>query len=302
MKCRLLIAALAFWMIGAWECQADSPWRVLWVPWLDTYSSWNWTEAPGSAVYQPVVAAGFPTDVKIWELAVCSRANPQKQARAAMKNPFIPNSPMKLGISYTDWGPGNFPVDPLEALGDGDFLCAILGDGKRYSNVSRVTIHHGRHGFHYDTRPIIRLKALTYPEHDIRWYALWVIPGPDQDIHLYDVIHAYLCVNGTWAELGPWPILAADERLPSGRGFGEIGGIGDRQPPLKPLLSAEMQVKIISDWVEQTKGLPPLNPNQDLAQQVKDRVQSLKGYLSNTVAVTYSDQDERDFDAAFSLK
>jgi hypothetical protein len=199
-------------------------------------------------------------------------------------------------MSYTDWVPGHFPIDDLASLGDGEFLCAVLGDGKRYSNVSRVTIDHN---FKYDAKAVIRIVPIAYPEQKFRRFLLWVVPGPGQAIYPYDVCNSYLCLNGIWTEL-EWPWSGPNEKIPIGQGYAVIGGIGNRQPPLQPFEKGEMQVKIISNGLEQRASLPPLQPAQDIAQEMKDRVGRLNGYLSPVVSATYDDTDDRAFDAAFN--
>ncbi len=113
-----------------------------WFPWNPTYSSWDWTSDSPSITIEASNLEGFPAGVKAWSLAVCSANDPSRKVTVPLPNPLLVDSSGGRGLDLAPWTPGRIPVAPLDALGEGTFLCAILGDGQRYSNVSRVIISH----------------------------------------------------------------------------------------------------------------------------------------------------------------
>jgi hypothetical protein len=264
---------------------------MIWLPWSENYSSWNWTNQRDPLFNYGGPYGQYPDSIKRWEFAVCSVANPTKRARVSLPDPHD----MSLG----KWTPGEFPVDKLEALGEGTFLCAILGDGRRYSNVSRVTINYSRRP---DSKPTIRILAVTAPEGDIRGIGLWVIPAPSQAIHVYDVCRPYICINGKWSGPG----FEASWNMPNGvipeTGWGTTVSLQNYDPPIKPFKKAQVRVKIIEDFMKQSDTLPAIPFGEDISQTIKKRMQLLKGYTSDIVPLSVNETDPKQFDQAFGIK
>jgi hypothetical protein len=237
------ISLAIFSLLGFFShCHANpvgaSNWRVIWFPPSDTFRSWNWVEISGhndnTMKIRPIdYNQKFPDEVKQWELGVTSINDPGKKAAIPLGNP---HSSAENFTDYSVWMPGS-KIDRLEALGEGTFLCAILGDGKRYSNVARVTI---RHDYNTSREPVIRLVAVQpFGKDDpIRYIGAWIVAPTPADLHFTTT--AVRCpvweVNGTWRiALGDLNGLVAP--LPSGISWGEVYyvGFGPEIPPSEPV-------------------------------------------------------------------
>src|ERR1019366_9482469 len=173
----------------------------------------------------------FPDEVKQWELGVTSVGDPSKKAIIALRNPHSGNS-----LDFSSWRPGDFRVpgelrdskiDQLEAMGEGTFLCAILGDGKRYSNVAKVTILHNYSSSH---EPMIRLVAMQpFGKDDpIKYIGAWIVGPTPLDVNLTTT--ALHCP--AWEVNGTWRIELGDENgivgiLRSGISCGEVYYVAD---------------------------------------------------------------------------
>jgi hypothetical protein len=291
---RLFLAALSFFTISG--CLMGEPatsvrvWSTIWLPWYEAYPSWDWQHLRCPvAIQQPDSEAPFPDSIKKWTLDVCSITDLSHQACASLP-------PRATGSAYSNnWTPGDFPVTPLEALGEGTFLCAVVGDGHRYSNVSRVNIDHSAS---IVLRPQMRLFGISSPQGDICEIGLFVVPAQvpvPQIIHLTDVTFPNLSVDGTWSQTngiiwdGPNPVL----RL--GQGWGAILPLDDYIPTIKPFKTASVQVRIVD---AQDDRLDQLKRQQGITPPASTRPE----YLSPSVVISINPEDERKFDRAFDVR
>jgi hypothetical protein len=156
-------------------------------------------------------------------------------------------------------------------MGEGTFLCAILGDGKRYSNVARVTI---RHDYHANHGPMIRLTAVQpFGANDpIKYIGAWIVVKDSTDPNLTTT--ALRCpaweVNGTWRiEIGDPSGLVG--RLPPEVCWAEVyyvgynvdhpsggstlGGMGAFEPPIEAFSQAKVRLRI-ADRYNDFHGIP----------------------------------------------
>jgi hypothetical protein len=279
---------------------ANSPaaptWSIIWFPWSDTFRSWDWKEAPRQvAIWAPTIAP-FPSGIKVWDLAVCSAAEPAKKVLVPMATP-----PRGDGIYLDKWTPGDFPTAQLDNLGDGTFLCAILGGGHRFSNVSLVTIDHS---YHPDLHPIIKLAGVASPEGDIRHIAVWVVPSrnPPQSIWDFDLWYPYISIDGKWSGPGLIAWSGQNRFIPPGTGWGEIVSLEGRMPPVTPFKKAAVQVRIIENFIEHVDLFSPNPKEEDVNEVMKRRSERLKGYTSGVFNLSVNDRDQELFDHAFGLK
>ncbi len=197
MKTFALLATMIAGMLATLPLRADpAPWTVVWFPWNTTCASWDWTGDSPSITVEAFNLDTFPAGVKAWNLAVCSANDPSKKTLVPLPNPLVVDSHGGHGLDLALWTPGRIPVGPLDALGEGTFLCAILGDGQRYSNVSRVTISHT---YQRAEMPGVSVFALPFPDQDVRHLAVRVVPGAGDHLDLFDLVYPAFSINGTWS-------------------------------------------------------------------------------------------------------
>ena len=293
-----LIAQLILGLMFAISCRGATAtpvkWRVYWIPWHDTYTTWNWTQVEAPAFIQWANLEKVPTDVN-WEFAACSAINPAQTVREPLDACIADNT-----WQLDRWLPGNFPTDRLAALGDGTFLCAILADGQRISNVSRVKIDRAGEP---SLRPGIQISPVILFTDDIRVLAIRLIPAPGQHIHLFDLYYPYLEVNGLWSHSASMSFEGVNVELKPGSVQGMITGFDGFDPALKPFKKAKVRVKFTEDAMsEQFDPHRVLLRENDMTKRVKLEAEQAKGYLSDTVTLSIDDADIRVFDAAFKLK
>ena len=268
--CVAIFLSLGFFSL----CHADpvgtSNWRVIWFPPSDTFSSWNWVRISGlncnTMKIRPIdYVQKFPDEVKQWKLGVTSISDPGKKATILLGNP---HSIAENTTDYSCWMPGG-NIDRFEVLGEGTFLCAILGDGKRYSNVARVTI---RHDYNTSREPMIRLVAVQpFGKDDpIRYIGAWIVAPTPTDVHF--ITTAVGCpvweINGTW-RIALGDLNGATYPLPSGISWGEVYYVGygpqiptigatdfsTFEPPIEAFTDAKVRLRI-SDRYNTFDGIP----------------------------------------------
>lgn len=293
MKTTVFAAGLFFALACAATLRADDKsWKMLWYPRDKVYSSWNWNNHSQTVEIENANSEKFPEGVQNWELAVCSVADPAKRALV----PLPDSLSIELGLFYT-WMPGRFRIDKLEALGDGTFLCAIIGDGRRYSNVSRVTINRA---YVADPKPGITLTGISFPSHDIHAIAFRVVPAPGEKLYRMDLAFPFVCVDGTWSMTGMCSWEGPNDQLEPGMPYLGIVGLGGHLPPLTPFSKARVQLKIIEDyennWTFQNHGLPL---NGDKSAIIKRWAGEIKGPLSPVFTLTTDDSDTAKFEQVF---
>ena len=236
-----------------------SNWRVIWFPPNDTLPSWNWVKIGGDnpnaiKIFPANYLQKFPDEVKKWVLGVTSINDPSQRATIPLETPHWGNR-----LDFSDWMPGEGDLTetkmaPLEAMGEGTFLCAILGDGKRYSNVAKVTI---RHSYDVSREPVIRLIAVQpYGKDDpIKYIGAWLVAPTSCDVHFTTTaVHCPVWeVNGRW-RMEPGNPSGFVFPLPCGISWGEVyyvgyaadhpgsgteatlSGSGKFEPPIEPSL------------------------------------------------------------------
>jgi hypothetical protein len=158
MKIARLLVSVAAW--GAVTAGASAaPWSVIWFPANDTFRSWDWKEISGGNDTTMIEAADpahpFPPEIHSWELAVCFRSDPGRQVRIPLPSPRQGNT-----LQFSSLSPDELRGEKkarLESLGEGTFLCAFLGDGRRISNVNRLTI---RADYDPAREPFLRLVPI----------------------------------------------------------------------------------------------------------------------------------------------
>ena len=290
---RLLLAALSFFTISG--CLMGAPtapvraWSTIWLPWYEVYPSWNWRQLQCPvAIQRSGSDPSFPDSIKKWNLDVCSITAPSHQAFASLPSPAP-------GEAYSNtWTPGDFPVTSLEALGEGTFLCAVVGDGHRYSNVSRVTI---RHSASIVLPPQMRLIGLSSPHGDIREIGLFVVPAQvpvPQIIHLMDVTFPNLSVNGTWSKANFMSWSGPNSVLRAGEGWGAILPLDNYTPAIKPFRTARVQVRM-------TNALEDGRARLEKQLGVTLPANASPEYVSPPVILSINRDDEREFDRAFDV-
>jgi hypothetical protein len=295
-----LIAVLVLGLVPAIDCRGDAAtpiikWRAYWIPWHDTYATWNWTKVEAPALIQWANLEKFPADVKNWEFAACSATNPGKTAREPLATCLADNT-----WELDRWLPGNFPVDRLAALGDGTFLCAILADGQRISNVSRVKIDRAGEPI---LGPGIQISPVILFHDDIRVLAIRLIPAPGQHIHLFDLYCPYLCVNDLWSHPSISAFDGVNMELKPGSVQGMIAGFDAFDPAIKPFKEAKVRVKFTEDALSHPwDGQNLLRTENDTAKRMKFEAEHAKGYMSDNVTLSFNDAGIIKFDAAFGLK
>ena len=300
MKWLLLLATFAAGIGFTINCQADTPtpiaWRAYWIPWHDTYASWDWKEVQGALLAQWANLEKFPTGVRNWEFAACLASDPMKTAREPLQPPLS----VEENTWYLErWTPGNFPTDRLATLGNGTFLCAILANGQRISNVSRVTISHAGEA---TLQSGIRISPLILFTSDIRTLAIRLIPAPDWHIHYFDLDYPYLRFDGVWTRSREVNFEGQNSELLPGKVYGMISGFDtdDFEPSIKSFMQARVQAKFTRRALD--SYFKPVPPASNPAKQVKLDAEAIPGYLSEVTILKFSDADIRTFDAAFAQK
>ncbi len=139
---------------------------------------------------------------QLWELAVCSAADPERKIRLPYPAPIYQHGNLADGHSHLFWVGWNGPFpDPahlqkLGALGDGTFLCALLADGIRCSNVVKITI---RSDYDPIREPVLRVAAIQpLRGQEIQKVGVWIVPPLPQDRHLtnFAAANTQLEING----------------------------------------------------------------------------------------------------------
>jgi hypothetical protein len=295
------------------DCHAnpvvDSKWRVVWFPPNDVLPSWNWVEVGGGnyntmKIFPVDYSQKFPDEVKEWKLGVTPVNDPGKRVTVPLETPHWVNR-----LDFSRWMPGGIRVpgelrdskiDRLEAMGEGTFLCAILGDGKRYSNVARVTI---RHDYMPNHEPMIRLVGVQpFGENDpVKYIGAWFVAKSPPDPNLTTT--ALSCpaweVNGTWRiEIGdpsgivghlPPEVCRAEVyyvgyNLDHPSGGTTLGGMGAFEPPIEAFTQAKVRLRI-ADRYNDFHGIPLTAKQRDY----------LRGYPSVDSAMQEDSTTSTDF-------
>jgi hypothetical protein len=299
MKAFALAASLMAGMLASLPLHAETPpWTVIWFPWNPTYASWDWTGDGPSITIEPSSLDGFPAGVKTWNLAVCSANDPGHKAMVPLLKPLVIDPHGGRGLDLALWTPGQIPVAALDALGEGPFLCGILGDGQRYSNVSRVTISHT---YQRTLVPGVSVFALPFPDNDVRRLAVRVVPGTDDHLDIFDLVYPAFSINGAWSRPGSLNWKGTNIVLQPGKAYVRIVNLDKYDPPIAPFNKAEVQAKIIEDYPQALAAFPPGVAGQGAA-AVKTWVAGQKGPTSPVTTLTATETDAINFDQAFDLK
>ncbi len=305
MKISALLALFVMSILAALPVRADAPaapppWTVIWFPWNATYASWDWTGEGPSITIEASDVDHFPATVKTWSLAVCSVNDPVgHKTLVPLQNPFVSDPNGSHGLDLALWTPGRIPVSKLDELGEGTFLCAILGDGQRYSNVSRVTISRT---YQRSLVPGVSVVALPFPDTDVRQLAVRVVPGPNDRLDMFDLVYPSFSINGFWSRPRMLNWRGSTTILQPGRAYVRIVSLDRYDPPIAPFNKAEVQVKIVEDYPQAVASFPPLVPGQDTSAAVKAWLDHQRGPGSPVTTLTATETDAINFDAAFDLK
>ncbi|HEX4141634.1 MAG TPA: hypothetical protein VHY09_14895 [Candidatus Methylacidiphilales bacterium] len=286
-------------MVVALRLPADEPaWAAIWFPWNPTYASWDWNSGGRSITIESATDADFPAGVKTWDLAVCSANDPAKKVLVPLKNPLsLEGEGGHLELAL--WTPGRFPVGPLEALGEGTFLCAIVGDGQRYSNVSRVIISHS---YQRTPQPGVQVFALPFPDHDIRKIAVRAVPAPGEELYMMDLAFPAISINGSWSRASSMAWKGQNPQLQSGTPYVRIVSLENYDPPIPPFKKADVQVKIVENFQKAFGAIQPLGAGENHATAAKTWIDSQPGPSSLVCTLTATETDAINFDQAFDLK
>ena len=299
MKALALVVGLVAGLLASLPLHAESaPWNVVWFPWYPTYASWDWTEEGPSVTIEASNIEGFPAGVKTWTLAVCSANDPSQKVTVPLQNPLIQDPSGNRSLDLAPWTPGRVPVGALDALGEGTFLCAIVGDGQRYSNVSRVIISHT---YQRKQPPGVSVFALPFPGNDVRRLAVRVVPGPDDNLDTCDLIYPVFSINGTWSRPHKLNWKGNSYVMQQGKPHVRIIDLGNYDPPIAAFNKAEVQAKIIEDYLHAQSTFPAA-AGQDAAAAVKTWLANQKGPMSPVTTLTATETDAINFDQAFDLK
>jgi hypothetical protein len=297
MKPLALMVGLVTVLLAILPLRADNlPWMVTWFPWNATYASWDWTGGGRSITIESEGPTPFPASVKTWDLAVCSASDPARQALIPLPNPLSVDAHGNRNLDLGLWTPGGFPAGQLDALGEGTFLCAIVGDGQRHSNVSRVNISHD-----YQRTPMagVRVFALAFPDEDIRRIAVRVVPAPGEDLHLMDLAFPAISVKGTWHRPTMMNWEGPNSELNSGESYVRIVSLDNYNPPIPTFKKADVEVKLIQNFDKASFTLPAA---QDTATAIKTWVDNQPGPTSLVSTLTATETDAINFDQAFAPK
>jgi hypothetical protein len=299
MKAFALVVSLVVGLLASVPLHAEStPWNVVWFPWHPTYSSWDWTGEGPSVTIEPSSIEGFPASVKTWSLAVCSANDPSRKATVPLQNPLILDPSGGRSLDLAPWTPGRTPAGALDALGEGTFLCAILGDGQRYSNVSRVIISHS---YQRTLMPGVSVFALPFPDNDVRRLAVRVVPGPNDHLDTCDLIYPVFSINGSWSRPRKLNWKGNSFVMQQGKPHVRIIDLSNYDPPIPPFNKADVQAKIVEDYLHAQATFPPGVAGQ-IAPAIKSWVASQKGPMSSVTTMTATETDAINFDQAFDLK
>jgi hypothetical protein len=236
----------------AGDTSATAAWSVIWFPANDTFRSWDWRKISGGndntfKIVQTDYLQKFPDEVKTWELAMCSAANPNQKVRFALRNPHSDNSFDFSSWNPGDWGDNDSRRPQLEAMGEGTFFCAILGDGKRYSNVAKVTI---RRDYDVGHEPVIRLVAIQPPNgvNHVQYIGAWIVPPLPQDKDFITTVlgRPQWEIDGVWS-ISPGDMNGAVWPLESGISYGEIYPLKVAMEDIKPPPSPPDRMKLPVD-------------------------------------------------------
>jgi hypothetical protein len=299
MKAFALVVSLMAGMLASLPLHAETPpWTVVWFPWNPTYASWDWTGESPSITIESFDLEGFPASVKTWNLAVCSANDPSRKAVVTLPNPLVVDLHGGRGLDLALWTPGRIPVAALDALGEGTFLCAILGDGQRYSNVSRVTISHT---YQRTMLPGLSVFALPFPNNDVRRLAVRVVPGPHDHLDIFDLVYPAFSINGSWSRPGSLNWKGTNIVLQPGKAYVRIVNLDQYDPPIAPFNKADVQAKVVENYPQAVAAFPPGAAGQDAA-AVKTWIAGQKGPTSRVTTLTATETDAINFDQAFNLK
>jgi hypothetical protein len=304
MKAIAFFASLIVGILMAVPVPADTPaWSVIWFPWNATYSSWDWTGGTPSITVQSVNNDTFPTSVKKWSLGVCSARNPSTKTLVPLPNPYSIDGHGKRVLDLERWTPGSvgFPISQLDALGEETFLCAIIGDGQRYSNVSRLTISHP---YQHTPPPGVQVFALPFIDHDIHRIAVRLVPpaSPDDAIYAMDLAYPAVSINGSWSRPSTLAWAAPNTQLQAGTTYVWVVDLDHYDPPISPFKKADVQVKIIENSDKAWRTLQPAGAGQDRSAVIKKWLDDQQGPSSLVCTLTATETDAINFDLAFDLK
>jgi hypothetical protein len=303
MRFATLVAGLLIAGTMARAADEGKAWKVLWYPWDEEHTTWDWKIDGPAMTIQDENTIAFPESVQNWELAVCSVTHPGKRLLVPLPNPLSINADGSRFMDLDAWTPGRFPVGKLDALGNGTFLCAVIGDGHRYSNVARATINRN-----YAPVPVpgITVAGISFPGDAIHEIALRVVPSAQDKLYSTDIYFPFVCVDGTWSveRVGAWSgrVVA----LKPGEPQLEIIRLDFWLPAVTPFKKARVQVKIVEDYahnfmLRQRFALPADDPPKESA-TVKGWCDLFKGPLSPVFTLKADDSDTVKFEHVFGME
>jgi hypothetical protein len=307
MKVAGALAGFLFGILSVLTLRADTEkgWMVLWYPWEETHSSWDWRFDGECITIQPANNEKFPESVLNWGLAICSVNDAAKRRLVPLPNPMEITPSGQHNWRLERWIPGNFPLakpDTLDGLGEGTLLCAIIGDGHRYSNVARVTI---RHGSMPDTKPGITLAGISFPGHLIHEVAMRIVPAPENKLYLMDIDAPFVSVDGRWSDQSIFSWDGQNTPLKPGVPQLRIISLDFRVPRVASFRSAKVQVKLVEDyqrnWLLKQHALPGSSPETE-ATAVKSWAESVKGPMSPVFTLSVDDRDTVQFEHVFGMQ
>ena len=185
---------------------------------------------------------------RLWELAACSASAPGQQIRLPYPAPIYRNGDYADGphLFWVGWN-GPFPdaahLQKLSALGEGTFLCALLADGIRCSNVVQITI---RSDYDPTREPVVRVAALQpFRGKEIQQVGLWIVPPtpPDRNLTNFAAAEAQLEINGN-AYGGQMAWEGPVDPLSPGTPFPQIISWTSSRPPFSDLNRTRVRAKL----------------------------------------------------------
>jgi len=190
------------------------------------------------------------SEPRLWELAACSASDPEQKIRLPYPAPSYQNGNFTDGphLFWVGWN-GPFPdashLKKLSQLGEGTFLCALLADGIRCSNVVKVTI---RSDYDPTREPVVRVTAIQpLRGKEIQQVGIWIVPSTPKDRSLTNQVAAFaqLEVNGSPYGGSRMAWDGPVEPLPAGIPF-PVVILWNASPPLMPKLDkAHVRAKLV---------------------------------------------------------
>ena len=244
--------------LSSWADAINDGPSALWIPAQPVCLRWE--------RFHLWVGARWPQGSQsIWEFAAYAAADPSRATRVA-----IPMDKKGIGMG----GCLTPSAQALAVLGDGEFVGAILCEGKRISNVCRWKIAK-------DASPsstvISAVVIIPREGEKVTHLGCWVTapPGGDSQLTNYAAAIPIFLLHGKRRsqEAPPWA------------------------GPISPLIPGATHPEIYDMRVRRAGGFTPFEYNEG-----EDLRIEIAGYVSDPVKLTLDRADEQAFDRAFGLK